>query len=53
MVAPASIEDSVLPTAAKVAALLGASMIMVLAWQRMRAYPAGDAREDPAEAYSR
>ena len=53
VVAPASIEDTVLPTAAKVAAVLGASMLMVLAYQRMRQHSPGDARDDPAEAYSR
>ena len=53
MVAPAAIEDTLLPTAAKVAALIGASAMMVLAFQRMRQYSPGDARDDPAEAYSR
>lgn len=53
MLAPASIEDTVLPTAAKVAALLGATAVMVLAFQRMQQRSPGDARDDPAEAYSR
>lgn len=55
MVAPASIEDTMLPTVATVAAVLGASAMMVLAFQRMRQHsPAtSDARDDPAKAYSR
>ncbi len=53
VVAPASVEETALPTAAKLAAVLSGSTLLLLAFQRLRHQYAGESREDPADAYTK
>ena len=53
MVAPVSMEETALPTAAKLAAVLGGSALLLVSFQRLRRQYAGDSREDPADAYTK
>ena len=54
VVAPVSVEDTALPTVAKLAAVLGGSALLLVGAQRLlrQQYPS-DSREDAADAYTK